>query len=78
MFNITGVNIEISDTADLSSISEMRLVDLYCKHMIKVNFLIKRQSLIDCLELRERLVMIIVNGVLIPVIGIMYPTTWIS
>ena len=43
MFNmfgdlITGVNIEISDTADLSSISEMRLVDLYCKHMIKVNF----------------------------------------
>lgn len=43
MFNIFGdlitdVNIEISDTTDLSSISEMRLVDLYCKHMIKVNF----------------------------------------
>lgn len=43
MFNmfgdlITGVNIEISDTADLSSISEMRLVDLYCKHMIRVDY----------------------------------------
>ena len=40
MFNMFGdiINIEISDTADLSSISEMRLVDLYCKHMIKVNF----------------------------------------
>lgn len=43
MFNmfgdlITGVNIEISDNADLYSISEMRLVDLYCKHMIRVDF----------------------------------------
>lgn len=43
MFNIfgdliTNVNIEISDTADLSSISEMRLVDLYCKHMIRVDY----------------------------------------
>lgn len=43
MFNIfgdliTNVNIEISDTADLSSISEMRLVDLYCKHMIMVDY----------------------------------------
>ena len=35
---ITGVNIEISDTVDLSSISEMRLVDLYCKHMIRVDY----------------------------------------
>ena len=35
---ITGVNIEISDTADLSSISEMRLVDLYCKHMVRVDY----------------------------------------
>lgn len=43
MFNIfgdliTNVNIEISDTYDLSSISEMRLVDLYCKHMIRVDY----------------------------------------
>lgn len=43
MFNIFGdlitdVNIEISDTDDLSSISEMRLVDLYCKHMIRVDY----------------------------------------
>lgn len=43
MFNIFGdlitdVNIEISDTTDLSSISEMRLVDLYCKHMIRVDY----------------------------------------
>lgn len=38
MFNITDVNIEISDTADLSSIPEMRLVDLYCKHMIRVDY----------------------------------------
>lgn len=35
---ITGVNIEISETVDLSSISEMRLVDLYCKHMVRVDF----------------------------------------
>ena len=39
MFNIfADVNIEVSDTADLSSISEMRLVDLYCKHMIRTDF----------------------------------------
>ena len=35
---ITGVNIEIIGTADLSSILEMRLVDLYCKHMIRVDY----------------------------------------
>lgn len=43
MFNmfgnlITGVNIEISNIVDLSSISEMKLVDLYCKHMIRVDY----------------------------------------